>query len=248
MKIITWNIGGAHTVNSAEQFDYDKEDLSYFVDAIRPLNPDVICIQESHTNDDDVLANRLAESLGLPYVFDAPRSPSHIDENYQLSNAIISRYPIENKKSILLPDPPFELYFRDGKKARLFHTYVQTADIQGITVANTHLQPLHIFGYSYSEGEGKKFAEETEKILCDNLNSPLIFAGDFNAPNLLNDFPRLIESFGLTAALEEQATDIQGHRMDYILYSEGLMMEDSAIIKTERADHYLGWAELKKPL
>ncbi len=71
LKVLTWNIGGAHTVNSSAVFDYDKENLSYFVEAIKAVNPDVICIQESHTNDSDVLANRLAQELGLAYVFDA---------------------------------------------------------------------------------------------------------------------------------------------------------------------------------
>ena len=245
LKVLTWNIGGAHTVNSSAVFDYDKEDLAYFVEAIKAINPDIICLQESHTNDSDVLASRLAKELGLAYVFDAPRSPSHIDENYQLSNAIISRYPIENTKNILLPDPSFELYFEGGKKARLFHTYLQTATIQGITIANTHLQPLHLFGYSYNKGEGKQFANDTEAVLCSNLNTPLIFAGDFNDPNLFSNFPLLVEKFKLEAALDEQPTDIKGNKMDYILFSKELTLDKAELIKAEKADHHLGWAIFK---
>ena len=102
LKIVTWNIGGAHTIKTKEMFDYNTENLSYFVDIIKALKPDVVCLQESHTNDKDVLAVRMAESLGLAHVFDAPRSPSHIDERYQLSNAILSRHPIETTKNVLL--------------------------------------------------------------------------------------------------------------------------------------------------
>lgn len=245
LKVLTWNIGGAHTINSSAVFDYDKENLSYFVQAIKAVNPDVICIQESHTNDSDVLASRLAKELGFEYVFDSPRSPSHIDENYQLSNAIISRYPIENTKNILLPDPPFELYFEDGKKARLFHTYLQTADIQGVKIANTHLRPLHIFGYSYSEGEGNQFANNIEAVLCSNLNTPLVFAGDFNDPNLFSNFPLLVEKFRLEAALDEQPTNINGNKTDYILFSKELTLDKAELVKAEKADHHLGWAEFK---
>lgn len=245
LKVLTWNIGGAHTVNSSAVFDYNKEDLPYFVEAIKAINPDIICLQETHTNDNDVLANRLAQELGLAHVFDAPRSPSHIDENYQLSNAMISRYPIENTKHILLPDPPFDLNFENGKKARLFHTYLQTATIQGITIANTHLQPLHLFGYSYSEGEGKQFANSTEAVLCSNLNAPLIFAGDFNDPNLFSNFPKLVEQFKLEAALDEQPTDIKGNKMDYILFSKELSLNNAELVKAQKADHHLGWAEFR---
>jgi endonuclease/exonuclease/phosphatase family metal-dependent hydrolase len=245
LKIATWNIGGAHIINSADMFDYDKEDLSYFAEILKPLDLDVICLQESHTKDGSIVSKRLAETLGLPFVFDAPRSPSHIDESYQLADAIISRYPIEDTQHIPLPNPAFELYFQDGKKARLFQTYVQVARIQGITFANTHLQPLHLFGYSWGEGEGQKLAFDTETVFLDNLGTPpLIFAGDFNAPELQKDFSRVIQTFQLTPALDEQPTDVKGKKMDYILYSPEFTIRNSEVVKTDKSDHYLGWAEV----
>jgi len=246
LKIATWNIGGAHTINSNSMFDYDKENLSYFADILRPLDLDVICLQESHTKEGSIVSKRLAEMLGLPFVFDSPRSPSHIDESYQLADAIISRYPIEDTQHILLPQPPFELFFQDGKKAKLFQTYVQTARIQGVSFANTHLQPLHLFGYSWSEGKGQKLAFDTETTFLDNLGKPpLIFAGDFNAPKLKGDFPRLMKTFHLKPALDEQPTDVKGNKMDYILYSPEFTIKQSEIIKTKKSDHSLGWTELE---
>lgn len=244
LKVLTWNIGGAHVVNSSAAFDYGKEDASYFATAIKAVSPDIVCLQESHTNDNDVLADQLASELGLSYVFDAPRSPSHIDANYRLSNAIISRYPINDTKNIQLPYPPFELHFKNGKAARRFDTYLQTCRIQGALVANIHLQPLHRFGYSYSEDEGRTFASSTEKVLCDNLTSPLIFAGDFNDPELFGNFPQLIEKFSLSAALDDQPTDSSGNKINYILFSDELTLENAELIKTNRADHHIGWAEL----
>lgn len=246
LKVVTWNIGGAHTVHSAEVFDYDKEDLAYFVSVLKTIDADVICLQESHTNDNDVLASRVARELSLSYFFDSPRSPSHIDDNYQLSNAIISRYPIEDSQNVLLPDPSFELYFENGNKARLFHTYVQTARIQGIMVANTHLQPLHLFGYSYGEGRGMEFANDTEQVLISNLARPLIFAGDFNNPNLVHDLPRLFDTLKLDTALDNQPTDIKGNKMDYILFTPELVLVKAEVVKAPKADHHLGWAEFKK--
>lgn len=154
VTIATWNIGGAHTINSTDLFDYDKENLDYFAGQLRALDPDIICLQESHTNDTDVLAKRLADQFGMRHVFDAPRSPSHIDERYQLANAILAKSPIEQRQHVRLPDPPFELYFQSGEKAKLFPTYVQIARVGGVTIANTHLQPLHLFGHVWNKDQG----------------------------------------------------------------------------------------------
>jgi endonuclease/exonuclease/phosphatase family metal-dependent hydrolase len=245
LRVATWNIGGAHTVYSSNIFDYDQEDLAYFAEQLKKLNLDVICLQESHTNSKRVTSKLLAEMLGLPFVFDSPRSPSHISKGYKLANAIISRHPIEDTKHILLPQPPFELYFQNGKKAKLFQTYIQKVQIRGVTFANTHLQPLHLFGYSWSDGEGQKLARNTENVLLKNLRTtPLIFAGDFNAPNLLADFPLLTKSLLLKAALHEQPTETKGMKMDYILCSPEFEVKSSDVIKTDKSDHYLGWTEL----
>lgn len=243
-KIVTWNIGGAHTVNSGDMFDYDKENMAYFADHIRAVDPDIVCIQESHTNETDVLARRLADDLGLAHVFNEPRSPSHIDERYQLSNAILSKFPIENRRHVRLPDPSFELYFRNGQKARLFHTYVQIASIGSVTIANTHLQPLHLFGYEYGRESGEAFAREVERTLLNSLEAPLVFCGDFNAPHLLDDFPSLIDSLQLKSALPDRPTDLNGNHMDYILYSPGLTVERAGVVLADRADHCMGWAEV----
>jgi endonuclease/exonuclease/phosphatase family metal-dependent hydrolase len=243
LKVATWNIGGAHTVNSNSMFDYDKEDLSYFIDILKATRPDIVCLQESHTKKNRVLAELIAKELELSYVFDSPRSPSHIDEDYELANAIISRYPIENPRQIFLPDPPFELYLEGGKKvARLFHTYVQIAQIHGMTIANTHLQPLHLFGYSWGEGRGNILAGKTEDVFLKNLEVPLLFSGDFNAPHLQEDFSRFMKKFDLTPALHNEATDIKGNKMDYILYSPEFSLAKAELVKTEKSDHYLGLA------
>ncbi len=89
-------------------------------------------------------------------------------------------------------------------------------------------------------------AFDTETVFLDNLGAlPLIFAGDFNAPNLYEDFSRLMKTFQLKPALDGQPTDVKGNKMDYILYSPEFVVEKSEVIKTDKSDHYLGWTELE---
>lgn len=103
---------------------------------------------------------------------------------------------------------------------------------------------MQLFGRSYSDGEGKQFASDIEATMLNTLEAPILFAGDFNAPKLFVDFPRLIGALGLSAAHDEQATDVHGNRMDYILYSKEFSIENSEMIHTEQADHYPLWAEV----
>lgn len=243
MRVTTWNIGGGHTVQSTKTFDYNEaETLDYFANLLRPLQLDVISLQESHTNEHDIVAKRLADLLDMPYVFDSPASPSHIDDSYQLSNAIISKKPIENPISIKLPPPSFELYFKDGSKARLFHRYLQITSIDGVCFANTHLQPLHHFGYTYEDGEGKRLAEQTQAVFREYLKQPLILAADLNDKHAEKTYQTMFDTLQLKDALGTVPTDNAGKKVDYIIYSPEFTLTDSGVIPTD-ADHHLCWAE-----
>jgi exonuclease III len=90
VRIVTWNIAGGCKIGR-EAFNYHEEDIDYFVDQLAKLNADVICLQESHTNDHRSLAEVIAKALGGYKVADAPLSPSHINPDYQLAIAILGK-------------------------------------------------------------------------------------------------------------------------------------------------------------
>ena len=248
MKIATWNIAGGHTVRSLEdKFDYNPLGTAYFVDELGKLSVDVAFIQESQCNDKGSVAARIAEELAMPFVFETPMSQSHIDPEYSLSVAILSRQPFEigSQQAFKQPYPSFDLQLPGGRPAAKFHKYLQMATIGGICFANTMVQPLEFLGSPYSSLLGRGYADELSAFFIDNLPEQLlIFAGDFNTPDPPSTFARAFDHFGLKDTLPVGATEPhgQGH-LDCILVSPEFTAIDRAIIPTQ-TDHYLGYAEV----
>lgn len=244
LRIATWNIAGARRILSNDSFDYSEEDVEYFAEQLKPLNLDVVCLQESHTSQQDSLSKRLAESLGFEFVYETPGCPSHIDPKYRLTCAILSKTEL-NAGNFLLPKPSFELRFHgDGNVGAAYDRYVLTAKFGDITIANTHPEPMRFFGRNYEEGEANTFASQIEQCLTSNLKSPLIFAADFNMV-ASTTLPGLMKDLHLKGAFEaETATRPDGYHTDQILYSPEFSLNNQMIIKTQ-TDHFLCWAELQ---
>src|SRR4051812_18003766 len=94
IKIASWNIAGAHTYTSTEHLNYDAEDITYFAEQLKLVNPDLIFFQETHLNADRSIAKDIAQLLGYEHVYEVDVSPSHVDSNFRLGNAIISKTPL----------------------------------------------------------------------------------------------------------------------------------------------------------
>jgi len=91
IRIATWNIAGGRPVKSLESYDYHEEDLEYFADELAKVEADIVCLQEAHTQGRQAVAEKIAGRLGLAHVFNAPLSPSHIEEGWQLGLAMLCR-------------------------------------------------------------------------------------------------------------------------------------------------------------
>ncbi len=248
LRIASWNIAGAHKMQSLERFDYSDEDIDYFADCLRELNPDIICLQESHTNDARSNAADIAGKLGMPFVYNSPNSPSHIDENFQLSNAIVSKVELQHIEDVVYPYPDFDLFFSDGKPAIVHNKMIQMYKYEGTTIANTQMLPLAVFGESYAHGEGAKLAESIQQILLDKLHGRFILCGDINFDTPHDIYPKFYEQKSLTEALPNTITRPNKHMVkqtpDHILISKGLEVVNADIIEVQ-ADHYLCYTDIK---
>jgi len=251
IKIASWNIAGGHSISSLQQFDYSPEDLDYFIEQLRSINADIVCLQESHTSEDGSNSNAhaIAAALGYPHLLNSPSSPSHIEEGYKLSTAILSKVPFLEKRAVLYPYPSAPLFWRDGRAAVGRHEKnLQVVRTENFSIANNQMLPIHLFSLSYDDkGEGGKLAHRINETMAASVASPVLWCGDFNFENPLSIYPHL-NTLHLTEALPDKDTrpSVGGakRRTDHIFYSPEFRLIASDVM-TVNADHYLCWAEFE---
>lgn len=242
MKIVTWNINGGYGLdpdNPVKLLGY--ENLGYFTDVLGEIDADVVCLQEVHTNEERSQADDIARSLGLQNVFKSVASESHIDATYRLANAVLAKRPFQAARSVTLPRPHFPVdlpLLSTGKPAVIHDKLVQIVELEGLTVANTHLLPLHILGASWASLQGRELAEVIAKLFEDELRSPLVLCGDFNHSDILYSMSGLIRTFKLVDVLPDEPSLPQGVRVDHILASADLAEGSSSKILPALADHF----------
>lgn len=251
IKIASWNIAGGHSVSSLQQFDYTPEDLNYFIEQLRTVDADIVCLQESHTPEDGSTSNAhaIAHVLGYSYVLNSPSSPSHIEEGSKLGTAILSKTPFSREQVVLYPYPAARLFWKDSLAAVDRHEKnLQVVQIEKFLVANNQMLPIHLFGLSYDdEKEGGELARGINETMVANVACPVLWCGDFNFENPLSIYPHL-NTLQLTEALPGKDTrpSVGGakRRADHIFYSPEFRLLASDVM-TVNADHYLCWAEFE---
>ena len=248
IRIASWNIAGARRMQSLKQFDYSGVDIEYFVNCLKEIDADIICLQESHTNDEQSVAQDIAALLGgMPFVYNVAVSPSHIDNAFSLGNAILSKTELTHIRDIQYPYPDFDLFFKDGRPAAVHQKMIQIYKYNNAMIANTQMLPLGIFGKSYASGDGARLAAAIEQLLLDNLTSPLIFCGDmnFDAPHTI--YPNLYKQLELNEALPDTLTrpnkTMAKQTPDHIVISSNLAVIQADVVEVE-ADHYLCYADI----
>lgn len=243
LNVVSWNIAGAHTIKSAKLFDYGEENEAYFSKKLGGLSPDIICLQETHVGGDDDVAHRIATHVGVPFVYEVDASPSHINSTKRLGNAVISRYKLDEQATIVYPCPEFTLTFADGRPAARHDKVMQVLRLGSLTIANTQMLPLQIFGKSYAEGDGLEFAHQIDELLVYSLKAPAVICGDFNYGDAQRVYPQFFSNLALKDVLPTGPMRPNGAKTDYILTSGAIVKKNSQVIFGE-ADHYLCFSAL----
>lgn len=242
ITIATWNIAGARPIKSAGLFDYGAEDVSYFSEQLHELDADIVCLQETHLNNERSVAKVLAENLGYA-LHEVETSPSHIDKAYSLGNAVFYRSEQEvTVKDFVFPYPSFPLSRQDGVPTVHIDKGFQLAQFDFAAVVNLQMQPLKFLGTPYDSENGMQFAKEMEAVLLREIDRPTILCGDFNfaKPELL--YLRALS--GKVNALPNVPTRPEGKRTDFIFIPSETEIADSGVIATN-SDHFLCWARLE---
>jgi endonuclease/exonuclease/phosphatase family metal-dependent hydrolase len=155
LKVVTFNIQYGVHVHRAIQ-------LIRGTDVLR--NPDVLLLQEM----DERGAREMADSLGLDYVYYPSRL--HTGTQRDFGNAILSRYPIDHDRKIVLPH-----------LARFNHT-VRTAVGATIRVGARRVRLYSVHLATMAENGPGARREQLAAVLADAERYPtVVLGGDFNS-------------------------------------------------------------------
>lgn len=249
ITVATWNIGGAKPLRDINILtykgeDYLEEDSRYFASQLEKLNPDIICLQETHIGVGKSIAKEIGEMIGGYHVSEVAVSESHIDKRYRLGNAILSKIKVVGENFRLFPYPNFPLARRDGEVTVRHDKGCQVLNLELGNVANLHMQPLAFLGTRYDSPNGLSYAAEVEDVLERNLISPLLLCGDFNYIKAGDLYSKLLSKLSLVSVLPDEPTRPDNKKTDYIFVSPEFTLIESGIIQTN-SDHYLCWAKLR---
>lgn len=245
--------GGVHRYDDADRTDD-------FVDALRPLRPDIVVATELNCSDGSIQLDRFAATLSRQAeTLHAERvSDSHIPGVDHLGVGIASRYATGPIDWYTLPEPDFPLYYLDTGEVRSWHPkkfgYTELDTPTGtVGLVFGQGQPMHIakdeFGgkRTYAKGAGKEYGrrvgEGMRAWLAGRGVRPkrLMVAGDLNMPNpaeFLSPLAghRLYDAFGEGSP---PATRPNGQSDDRVLASAHFVAGRHSLVKVKGADHFV---------
>ncbi len=224
MKVISWNLGFADNVELAVRTLREVQSLQ---------DADILLLQEM----DEAGVDFIAKSLGYNYVY-FPAS-IHAQHNKNFGNAILSRWPLNKPRKIVLPT-----IGRGNKHTRIAVRAETEAGGRNIILYSVHLETFWI----WQAQDDRQVAFLAQQMGSD---STAVVGGDFNSLTR-GSIAYLEELFGQLGfkrdSVESGHTFLLGPlklTLDHI-FSQGLSKTDAGIWRESAAsDHYPLWAEYK---
>ena len=243
MRVATWNIGGGF-ISSEQKREFDVEDIGYFIDELKKIQPDIICFQEIHVSENNDQPKMIANALDFAFYKTESIADSHLKDGEKLSIAIISKYPIISSKFSKLPNPNLEFIW-NGKKVfshdkGFLETVIDYKEINA-RVLSGHMIPFRKFEKNFLADEFSNIRDEIERIICHD-KIPTIIGADMNFEDIYQLTPNVFRQ-GFKFILSNEPTTPKNRRYDKIIISNDWIFADTKIIQG-RADHYLCFADI----
>ena len=245
MRIATWNIGGGF-ISSYQKQEYDLENIDYFIDELKHINPDIVCFQEIHVSEKKDQPNIIAGALGFKFVKTESIADSHLKDGEKLSISIISRFPIISSKFNKLPNPNLQFIWR-GKRAfshdKGFLDAIINYNNISIRVLSGHMVPFREFGRDFLDDEFKGIRVRIEKIILDE-KMPKIICADMNFDGDISRLMPNVFDNKFKSILSDKPTTPEDRKYDKIIISKEWGSANS-YIKEGKADHFLCLADIE---
>ena len=176
VKILTYNIHHGTPIHHAD----DDVQLNVIADVIKQQNPDLVALQEidsmtARAPYDE--AKQLGTLTGMHSYF--AKTISYQGGSYGI--AVLSRYPIASHQKIMLPMPD-----PTGEQRAVAIIKVEIIPGTPFYFASTHLD---------LKEENRKAQAKRLLQLSEDLDAPLIFAGDLNAAPAAPEIKTIGEGF-----------------------------------------------------
>jgi endonuclease/exonuclease/phosphatase family metal-dependent hydrolase len=246
IKVLSWNIAGAHKARTLAQWDYTEADLDYFADILAEHQPDIVCLQENHANGNNSYSEYLAKAAGCPYVYDFSINKSHIDPNYWLTLTVLSKFRAHSVNNVFFDNPGWEEELADGTPIVSFETGVLMVRFADFWVYNVQFLPELLFKKDYRYGEGRTYVEKAMKKI-GKRGGPLIMCGDFNSQKYEEMFDSVPAHKGFKnamAGMKNRPTLNGPVPSDGIYYKTDTFRLCARDVQKTETDHYLCIAEL----
>ena len=247
IKTLQWNIGGAiiRDINSDASLSdsYSIESIDYIINYINDLSPDLITIQESHSNNLTSQGKEISKRTNLKYYMDFIQTDSHLKKSEKLTLSILSNYPIQSSKYINFMNPNWKLIRSNGD---IWYSHDKgigfaEVEIEGKTLLIETLQLMPFRKY-----EKDILSEELEivktdissKIFNNLAHERVLIQGDFNLnfQSLKDVFNQISEDKFLEIEIFQDTTP-RGRKYDHIIY-KGIKLLSFKIDSEILTDHY----------
>ncbi len=244
MRVATWNIGGGF-ISKAKESKFTLEEIEYFINELKKINPDIVCFQEIHISTKNDQPKRIAKELNFNFVKTEVIADSHLKEKENLAISIISKYTIISSKFNKLPNPKLQAIW-NGKKVishdkGFLEVKIKYKDTP-IRVLSGHMVPFDKFERDFLENDFKKIREEIQKIIIQR-KIPTIICADMNFEDINALIPKIFK-LRFSSILENYPTEPKGKMYDKLIISKEWTYSNSKIIKG-KADHYLCFADVE---
>jgi endonuclease/exonuclease/phosphatase family metal-dependent hydrolase len=218
---------------------YDEK-TEHIVEFIRDHRADILCLQELTGDEPRILADALGYQLHsqeLPIV-------STTGEKRLLHNAILSRFPMTNRRIEWINDPAARGGY--GGEARAYVAVELDVNSNAVTIGTTHLSYTHEF-----EDAGFK-RDETDRLLkaIAGQGDRFVLAGDLNAMPGSYTVSELAKRFVSAGPDDDQKTwttkpfsyngfeaNTLDWRLDYVFMTPDIRSVKSAVLPTKYSDH-----------
>ncbi len=259
LKVIFQNISGGLVMagKTHGEMVFSRVSLKEYIAWFKAQEPALLSLSEVHmeqregSEDNSEMVQKIASELELPYHKCCFQSSSHLDTSKNMGIAVLSKYPIEDYSTFLLPNPRLTTVRPDGSRWVMFDKGAQrlTLNIDGkpLTVFNLHYFPFHHFHRRLDEDAFLNVRHALADILLSEHTTPTIITGDFNNKGLplREAFPELFFHNRFRQAVEVETTVVGLHneQFDHILYTPETLTVVRRFAEPNYSDHYAVVAE-----